>query len=351
MDRRATYQSVLPLALVGSLLTLALSWPAPSGALVTGAGLVGLLAASLVLSAVRRCPLWVLDALLLAGGWTLVLAELWLVLFRPQVGGDVTALGSLLPWFLVLLLAPGWLLGQDRGRAVSLGALALTLGLTAAAAAGPLVQGGPAAGPALAWLAQLLLAGTVAVLGQEAAAWRSRDLARQGAWAGLADEERDALTGLPHSRALTRLLTRHLRRHGPGLTAMVLRVDGLEATEEERGVAFAEALRAHIARTLTAAVRHGDVVGCLERGSFAVLMRVPDARAARIGGERLRLRVASRPLAGVLSTVSVGVAVWNGHSAGRALLADAHGAMERAREAGGNCVALAQPPSPEAAPA
>ncbi|MBB5233604.1 sensor domain-containing diguanylate cyclase [Deinococcus budaensis] len=355
VDRqRGTYQSVLPLALVGSLLTLTLSWPAPPAALGLGLGVSGLLAAALVLSATPRCPLWVLDALLLAGGWAFLLGQLALTLFRPDAAADVTALGGLLPWFLVLLLAPGWLLGQTQGRVVSLGALGLTLGLTVAALTGPLSSWGPAGGAVLGWLAQLLLASAAAMLGQETAAWRSRDLARQGAWAGLAEEERDALTGLPHRRALTRLLTAHLRRQGPGLAVMALRIDGLERIEEERGVAFAEALRAHLARTLSAAVRHGDVVGCLERGSFAVLMRVPDARTARISGERLRLRVASRPLGGVLTTVSVGVALWRGHSAGRALLADAEEALERAHTAGGNCVALAlaaPPTSPATAAA
>jgi len=353
MDRRATYQTVLPLALVGTLLTVALAWPVPAGEQAALFGLAGLLAALLVLSAVRRCPLWVLDAGVLAGGWTYVLSKLTLTLFWPDVVGGAVPLGELLPWFLVLLLAPGWLLGGAWGRRVSLSALGATLVLTAVFLAGPLM-GREAAGDAvLRLLAQLLLAGSVAVIGQEAAAWRARDLVQRGAWAGLADEERDAVTGLPHGRALTRLLAAQLRpqrrprrlrqRLSParGLTVAVLRVDGLDRTEQERGVAFAEALRAHLARTLTTAVRHGDVVGCLDRESFAVLMRVPDARTARVVGERLRLRVASRPLAGVLPTVSVGVAVWQGQRTGRALLADAQTALECAREAGGNSVRLA----------
>lgn len=352
-DRRAIYQRALPLALLGTLLPLALVWPATSAFRVTALGMAALLVVMLALSLLPRCPLWVLDALLLLGGWSLVLGELAFTLFTPETARAPTALGHVLPWFLLLLLAPTWLLGERRGRVLSRSALGLTLGLTAVYAAAPLLPWGTPWGAAssglLGLLAQLLLAGGITVMGQEAAAWRARDLARRGAWAGLSDDERDPLTGLPQRKALQRLLTAHLRRQGEGLTVAVLSLDTLEDIEAERGVAFAEALRAHLARILSAAVREGDVVGCLERGHFAVLMRVPDARAARVACERLRLRAASRPLGGVLANVSVGVAVWNGHTGGRALLADAQEALSHAQTRGGNCVYLVRDPSRAAA--
>lgn len=355
IGRRATYQHALPLALLGTLLPLALVWPATSGFRVTALGMATLLVVMLALSLLPRCPLWVLDALLLLGGWCLVLGELAVTLFRPESAGGPVALGHVLPWFLLLLLAPTWLLGERRGRVLSRMALGVTLGLSALYAAGATLPWEAPWGPVnissglLGLLAQLLLAGGITVLGQEAAMWRARDLARRGAWAGLTDDERDPLTGLPHRKALQRLLTAHLRRQGAGLTVAVLSMDSLEETEAERGVAFAEALRAHLARTLTAAVRHGDVVGCLDRGRFAVLMRVPDARAARVACERLRLRAASRPLEGVLTTVSVGAAIWNGQTTGRALIADAHHALGQAQTRGGNCVFLVEDPSRSAA--
>lgn len=337
-DRRAAYQQGLPLGLVAALLPLALLSPVPAGLLTTLPLLAGLLGLVLALSLLERCPLWVLDLLLLAGGWLLLLSQLALPLFGPGAAGDAARLGSAAPWLPVLLLISGWLLGERRGRELGGAALGLTLALTLAFAAGPM-RGRGAEGPALLQaLVQLLLAGGITLLGQAVTTRRTRAAARQGLWAELPDHERDALTGLPGPRTLKRVLTGHLRHHPAGLTVALLSVDHLEAVGVREGVAFAEALRAHVARTLSAAIRDEDVIGCLGGPTFAVLMRMPSAHAARGACERLRLRVASRPLGGVLPTVSVGVAVWAGHPDGTDLLASAQQALALAQGEGGNRV-------------
>ncbi|GAA5533332.1 hypothetical protein Dalu01_01732 [Deinococcus aluminii] len=339
--RRDVYQLVLPLVLLGTLLPLALPGPGmPAAFAATSPLLAGLLGLVLALSLVQRVPLRVLDLLLLVGGWVFMLGQLALLLFAPGVGGGTRAAAGIVPWFPLFLLMHSWLLGERWGRVLGRAALGATLLLTVAFAVGPLPARGAEGSALLNSMLQLLLAGGAALLCQQVATRRATSQARQGAWASIPDQERDALTGLPARRALERILNRHLTRHAPGLTVAVLTVDGLEQVEEERGIAFAQALRAHVARTLSAAIREGDVVGCLGDHTLAVLMRVPDGRFARTTCERLRLRVASRPLHGVLPTVSVGVVVWAGHPDGRALLADAQQALSSARASGGNRVHL-----------
>lgn len=337
LDRRELYQLVLPLALLGALLPLPL--PGTGGAALVP-WLAGPLALVLALSLVPRCPQRVLDLLLLLGGWSAVLGQVAALLFVPEVPGRVAALTQLAPWFLVLLLVPAWVLGERRGRVVSGAALGATLLLTAAFVAGPLKAWEETGSALLLLLAQLLLAGGAALLGQHAAAYRARRAARQGAGRGLPDHARDALTGLPGRRALERVLAAQLPCRGTGLAAAVLMMDNLNEVQEEQGVAFSEALRAHVARTLSSAVREEDVLGCLGDGTFAVLMRVPDARFARANCERLRVRVASRPLGGVLPTVSIGVALWAPQADARSLLARAQEALTCAQRDGGNRVHL-----------
>lgn len=181
------------------------------------------------------------------------------------------------------------------------------------------------------------------LLGQQAAMRRLRHQLRRISLE-LPDQECDPLTGLPGRRMLERVLRDRLPRQASGLTVAVLALDGLAEVEAERGVAFVEALRAHVARTLIAATRDEDVVGYLGEGTFAVLMRMPDGRFARAVCERLRLRVASRPLQGILPTVSVGVAIWKGEERARALLGAAQQAMTQAQQDGGNRVYLSPVP-------
>ncbi|WP_197050746.1 GGDEF domain-containing protein [Deinococcus sp. YIM 77859] len=344
VDRRELYQLLLPLALLGMLLPLAL--PVPGTFLAAHVPWLAVpLALTLLLALVPRCPLWVLDLLLLAGGWSAMLGQVAALLLLPNVPGRVTALTQVVPWFLVLLLVPTWVLGERRGQIVSAAALGTTLLLGITFVIGPLPAWGDMGSALLQLLVQLLLAGGTALLGQHAAARRARVVARQGAGRGLPDHARDPLTGLPGRRALERVLAAQLPHRGAGLAVAVLTMDGLQEVQEERGVAFAEALRAHVARTLNNALRDEDVLGCLGQGAFAVLMRVPDARFARTNCERLRVRVASRPLGGVLPTVSVGVAVWSGEPTGDALLQHARDALVCAQQDGGNRVHLT--PNPE----
>lgn len=171
--RRDTYQVVLPLALLGTLVPLALDRPAPATPLADVTPFqVALVSVMLLLSLVRRCPLWVLDLLLLLGGWLSVLGQLGVALFAPDVPQRAAILGNTVPWFLVLLLAHTWLLGARRGTWLSVGALGVTLVLTIAFASGPMNSWGEAGRALLSPLFQLLLAGGIALLGQHTSSRR-----------------------------------------------------------------------------------------------------------------------------------------------------------------------------------
>jgi len=351
LRRRDTYQLVLPLALLGTLVPLTL----PGQSLSVFASFmvpfqVALVSVTLTLSLTRRCPVWALDLLLLLGGWLSVLGQMGLALFMPDMPDRAATLGTTLPWFLVLLLAQNWLLGARRGQALGLAALGVTLALTLAFAVGPMAGWGEPGQALLSPLLQLLLAGGITLLGQHAATRRASSWARQGLWSGIPDHARDPLTGLPGRWALEHVVTTQLPQKAEGLAVAVLRIDGLEEVASQRGAVFAEVLRAHVARTLSASVRDEDVVGCLEDGEFAVLMRVPNHWFARATCERLRVRVASRPLSGLLPTISIGVAFWNEHPDMESLLQEARQGLNCAQTDGGNRVHLCAEPSIALAP-
>lgn len=329
--RRAAYQWALPLALLAALLWVTLFWPLHPAQAVLWGGLGATLVAAMVLSALPRCPVRVLDRLLLLGGWGFLLGRLGLGLFAPQlVSGGPEWLGVLLPWFVLGLLAPGWLLGPAPGRLLARGALGVTGGLGVLYGVGVL-PGTAESGLTLALLTQLLLVGGLALLGQEAALARSEPA--WDAWADLPAAERDPLTDLPLRRPLERRL-RTLRRP---VAVAVVAVDDLPGLERGGGPVLVQTVRAHLARTLAQATRPGDPVACLGEGTFAVLLPATGPLEVRVVAERLRLRVASRPLAGRVVTVSVGLAVGTGEDT----LARAETALRDAQAAGGHRVEAA----------
>ena len=188
----------------------------------------------------------------------------------------------------------------------------------------------------------MLLAGGVTVLGQRAVLRHMRDQTNGGrTWLATRGADQDPLTGLPNRVAFEKLLIGLTARRPSGLAVAVLSLDHLERMEQERGEAFTERLTAHVARTLSATVRDQDVVGRLSQTEFALLLRVPDDRAARAACERLRVRVASLPLGGVLPTISVGVTVWAQHLSSQDMLEDAARALRQAQDDGHNRVQLA----------
>jgi diguanylate cyclase (GGDEF)-like protein len=342
-DRRATYCLTLPLAAVGALASLVLRLGSSNAFDLVGLpALVLLILGMWVLACTRRASVGFIDRVLLVGAWAFLLGRIGFTLFAPAVADRAELIAALAPWLPILLMAHSWGLSERRALHLSLSALAATGLLVLMYALGDQRASEQASSGLLNTLTQMLLAGGVTVLGQRAVLRHMRDQASGSrTWLATRGADQDPLTGLPNRIALEKLLIGLTARRPSGLAVAVLSLDHLERVQQERGEAFTERLTAHVARTLSATVRDQDIVGRLSHTEFALLLRVPDDRAARAACERLRVRVASLPLDGVMPTISVGVTVWAQHLGGQDMLEDASRALRQAQDDGRNRVQLA----------
>ncbi|MBZ9752395.1 hypothetical protein K7W42_16205 [Deinococcus sp. HMF7604] len=289
---------------------------------------------------VTRVQLRTLHVLTLLGAWGYVLGHLWHVLFRVPAETQMQVLGSLGPWAAVLLASHLWLLG----RRVSLPLSLLALGSTAALLlAHVLLTPGALQQPVVGAVLQLLLGGAVLLAGQHSAAHRAlgdlrRDLLGDG------DAGRETLTGLPGRAMMERWLTRQAQRRPEGLGVAVIGLDAphpgvpADATPEPHRLA-------HVARVILGAVRDDDLLGCLDDGQLVLVLRAADARSARAVCERLRVRVASRPVDGANVTVSIALAFQDGRQDGLTLLREAEDSLNALHQTGQNRVVLGAPPT------
>lgn len=291
-----------------------------------------LLGVFLALLLTRWCLERVL-AVLLGGMWVYLLGRIAFALFAVSGTSQLAALGVGALWIPVLLTLHIWMLGDRAGRQLSQLALgALLLLLVTAAVAQPALLGAPAS----VLLAQIPLAGLVGLIGQRSALQRLRQEVRQQRLGEGLTGHGDSLTGLPDDRRVRDWLRRAPPRRLTGLAVAVLRIDQPAAQlGGAHDPAFAGCLTAHVGRVLEGALRDQDVLGRVGDAEFVVLLRVRDERAARVACERLRLRVAARPLDGVNSSLSVGLAVYHAQSGGLALLDEARASLD------GRCAASA----------
>lgn len=264
---------------------------------------------------------------LLGGVWLYLLGRLGFVLHSFPAAEQPGALSAAALWVPVLLVAHIWMLGDRTGRRASQLALAALLVITVGAATlHPALLGAPVG----TLLVQTLLAGVAALIGQRSALSRVRQEVRRQRLGEHLTGRGDSLTGLPDAQPLREWLQGASPRRLGGLAVAALRVErpGMVGTHD---AGFAGCLTAHVGRVLEGAMRDDDVLGRLGGNEFVVLLRVPDERAARAACERLRLRVASRPLDGVNSALSVGLAFYRDQEDGLALLREAQAALEQRR--------------------
>lgn len=301
-----------------------------------------LLGVFLALLLTRWCLERVLSVLL-GGVWLYLLGRIAFALFAVSGTSQLAALSVSALWIPVLLTLHIWMLGDRAGRQLSQLALgALLLLVSTAAVAQPALLGAPAS----ALLAQIPLAGLVGLIGQRSALQRLRQEVRQQRLGEGLTGQGDSLTGLPDEQRVRDWLRRAPPRRLDGLAVAVLRVDQPAAPlSAAHDPAFAGCLTAHVGRVLEGALCDQDVLGRVGDAEFVALLRVPDERAARVVCERLRLRVAARPLEGVNSSLSVGLAVYRGQSGGLALLDEARAHLE------GRCAAKAGKPPAGLSPA
>ncbi|MBZ9715180.1 GGDEF domain-containing protein [Deinococcus multiflagellatus] len=342
LDRRLLSTHVLVVVLGAMLLKLA-SMPMDAFEHATLAVTCALVVGLLAVTALTRAPLQVLHGLLLAVAWSYVLSQLWHVLFRVPEQGQLQALGTLGPWAAVTLASHLWMLGRRDSLPLSV----LALGSTAALLAAYVLQvPGAAQQPVVGATLQLLLAGAVMLVGQHTTARRvTADLRRDLLGDGQA--ERDALTGLPGNAAMKRWLDGAVARRPEGLGVVVIALDA--PVPGAGGPGDARRL-AHVARVLQGALRDEDMLGYLSDDQLVLALRAADARSARALCERLRLRVASRPVDGHNVTVTMGLAFYDDHRSGLSLLREAEDTCLSLQREGSNRVALGPLPAHDEQP-
>ena len=136
----------------------------------------------------------------------------------------------------------------------------------------------------------------------------------------------DPLTGIANRRRLDVELDAAIRAAGNAapFALHLLDVDGLKAVNDRWGHAAGDALLAAVARSLTASVRAGDVVGRFGGDEFAVVQRDADPHTAGVLAERMREAVAIpvtlRDGTRVVPRVSVGTALYGADGSSAAVL-------------------------------
>jgi diguanylate cyclase (GGDEF)-like protein len=161
---------------------------------------------------------------------------------------------------------------------------------------------------------------------------------------------RDPLTGLYNRRYIDATLEQELarsQRGGHPLCVVMMDIDHFKQINDTLGHVAGDACLRSIALTLQDCVRISDHCGRWGGEEFICLLPETDSAGGQEMAERLRLAVASLPLAwqglSLHATISVGLTVRRDGEAPDALIGRADAALYRAKEAGRNCVVLSEP--------
>lgn len=158
----------------------------------------------------------------------------------------------------------------------------------------------------------------------------------------------DDLTGLANRRSFLRHLgraTEEARGEGRAVALAIFDVDHFKSVNDRFGHGVGDAVLRLVAARAVSVIRGGDLVGRIGGEEFGILMPGASLAAAEQIAERFRrvIEVAPDDPALPAVTVSVGLAVLDGHGAEYDLLADADRALYEAKRAGRNCVRVARP--------
>ena len=166
-------------------------------------------------------------------------------------------------------------------------------------------------------------------------------------------ELRDPLTGLttldPFSRRLDGEVSRS-RRHNRELSIGAIDIDAFRAVNARHGRAAGDAVLMRTAQTITGQLRASDVACRAGADDFVVMLPETGRTDALACFERilLALQEAGGELAVDSINASIGVATLAAGMSGDALVAEAGGALDRARSRGGGRVeAMNATPSPD----
>lgn len=164
------------------------------------------------------------------------------------------------------------------------------------------------------------------------------------------DDGRDSVTTLLNRRYFPVVAKREIelaRVHGTEFAALLLDIDGLRAVADRGGMDAANMVLNQAATRLGESVRAGDFVFRIGDDEFLVLLVEVDPASTMAIAEGLRERFASQPFrlgggGSVDLTVSIGVALFDGHPDYQRLLDRADDALRQAKLMGRNrCVRAA----------
>lgn len=163
------------------------------------------------------------------------------------------------------------------------------------------------------------------------------------------DAGRDVLTRLLNRKFLPVVLGKemgHAQQHSESFAVLVVDVDHFKQINDQHGHDGGDRVLQQVADVLQSACRGGDYVFRLGGEEFLLLLvDVGQAQAVALA-ERLRQRMQSEPMRlpqerVIQLTVSVGVALYDGHPDYQRMLQRADTALYQAKEQGRNRVALA----------
>lgn len=169
------------------------------------------------------------------------------------------------------------------------------------------------------------------------------------------DRGRDAATQLFNRRYLPSVLNREMDAHraaGESFGVILLRLDAMEKALYAQGIDSQGAVLQQLALIVNNLARAGDHVFRYGQETLMVLAVEQGMEGTLRSAELLRLRVREHAFilgggAVIKLTLSIGVAVFDGHPDYQYLLGRAEAALDEARAAGGNQVVTAPTVRPE----
>ena len=160
---------------------------------------------------------------------------------------------------------------------------------------------------------------------------------------------RDHLTGAYNRRAFDAALRQAMlqaEQAGQPLALLLLDIDHFKAVNDRHGHDLGDRVLQSMARRLGNSLRSSDLLARWGGEEFAILLPGTPLSGAQVFAERLRSRVAERPLQGLSITVSIGISGFRPGEGSDALLGRADSALYRAKRGGRDSVVIAGEPAP-----
>jgi diguanylate cyclase (GGDEF)-like protein/PAS domain S-box-containing protein len=158
----------------------------------------------------------------------------------------------------------------------------------------------------------------------------------------------DALTGLPNRRVLEADLPRIIAKRGRGTRSVLLSLDldGFKHVNDTFGHNIGDQVLIEIGFLLKKLVRESDLLTRLGGDEFSILLEDIDRESAKIIAQRLCENVAGHDFLQVKGhlhlSLSIGLTVIGEHEIPAEILSRADRAMYKAKELGGNQIAMAE---------